>query len=263
MSLSSVAQNNVQHAWGPELAQFCHQATLPIQQKFTEYTMEQALAYVPREPPRNLEEGILRSIKISEKDVERLYIDYLDHVFPSSYLSVDSFKHYMKSYGFETDEKRLERYFKSFNTHNNGSLSFHEFLIGLAMMEPISQHGELRTKFIFRYYSATLEHLSKEDLIHMIADIYPKESKTEQEKNLSLALNNLQVKHVNGKEMVSLEDFSMGIGSHKLRGTSKLCRASKAIFPQISRSIAERIMMSSMKTSPSEIVFNRTYQGKH
>ena len=47
-------------------------------------------------------------------------------------------------------------YFRAFDTHYVGYLTFREVLYGLAAMEPCTQHGltpaEMRCRYIFRYY---------------------------------------------------------------------------------------------------------------
>lgn len=262
MSMETVANGLVKQSWGPEMAKFCSLAMTAFTQEIAEYTLEDALAFVPRDPPRNLEESILRSIQITEKDVERLYLDFLDHCFPSAYKSIDSFKNYMKEYAFESNDTRLERLFKAFNQQNNGRLSFHEFLIGLALMEPFSQHGELRTSFIFRYYDYDGDgYLSKEELSQMVGDIYSKESKEEIAKKVAAAMVDIPNKPINGRVLISLDNFCEAVGEHKFRGTSNLCRAPKDIFSQISRAIAERTLLAGATTSLKGIVFDRNYKG--
>ncbi len=60
-----------------------------------EYSLDQAFFYVPRDPLRNLEEEMLKSGNITEKDKERLFGDFVEHCFQSRFLTIVSFKDYM------------------------------------------------------------------------------------------------------------------------------------------------------------------------
>lgn len=48
------------------------------------------------------------------------------------------------------------RHCRAFDIHQKHMLMFHDYLLGLAAMEPCTQHGgapaELRCRYIFRYY---------------------------------------------------------------------------------------------------------------
>lgn len=261
MSIETVA-GNLSNAWGPELAKFTKLALGPIEETFSEYTLEEALKYVPREPPRNAEETLLCSIKVTEKDVERLYISFLDHCFPSVSACPAAFKHYLKKYAFEKDEHCLEQLFKTFDQHKKGKLSFHEFLIGLTLMEPSCTHGELRAAFIFRFYDVDGDGaLNMEELGKMLTDMHPKKGVQEIAKLLTSALENFPSKSVNERVLVNLQDFCDVVGRHKFRGTSRLCRASKPIFAQITQATAERTVMSREPASSKGIVRDRSYKG--
>ncbi|KAJ6217975.1 hypothetical protein RDWZM_009132 [Blomia tropicalis] len=113
-SIESVARGEMKHPLGPELAKFSKLALKQFSQHFSEYRLSQAFKFVPRDPPQNSEETILKSVGITVTDVERLYVDYLNHCFPSSYCSFDSFQHYMEKYGFETDRTRMAGLFLNF-----------------------------------------------------------------------------------------------------------------------------------------------------
>ena len=106
-----------------------------------------AFQYLPRNPPVTNEEHLLLSANLSEKDVERLYQDYLDHVFPGTVMTQHSFKVYMTKYGLQyADEQRFCATFRAFNYNNNGVITFPELLMGLACADNKSQHNETRAK---------------------------------------------------------------------------------------------------------------------
>ena len=67
-------------------------------------------------PPRTDEEAMLLSSNLSEKDIERLYSDFLDHCFPSMAMAFHSFRVYMTKYGFQFEDERLTHLFFAFNS---------------------------------------------------------------------------------------------------------------------------------------------------
>ena len=141
--LPKVRSGQVPHLWGPELVQCCKYISDKVKQKIAEFGLEEAYMYVPRDNPRNLEEEMLKSLQITQTDVERLYGDFLEHCFPSLYQTYDSFRVYMSKYKFEREETRLAKLFNAFNIARNGYLSFHELLLGLICMEPAALHAEV------------------------------------------------------------------------------------------------------------------------
>src|SRR5699024_2864859 len=143
----------------------------------------------------------------------------------------------------------------AFNHSNSGSVSFHEFLIGLAFMEPGSQPGELRAAFLFRYYDLDEDgYLNAQEMSLMMADLNPKADKKQVAAKVSSALSEISTKTVHSKSVLSLEDFRQAIVSRKLSGTSALCRSSKSIITQISKAIADRTAVHGA-TSLSGIVY--------
>ncbi len=61
---------------------------------------------------------------------------------------------------------------------------------------------------------------------------------------------------------IDYQDYSKAVGQHKFRGTSQLCRSSKPIFSQISRSMATRTLKrTTAKTSLNSIIADRKHTG--
>ena len=133
--------------------------------------------FVPRDPPRNAEEDMLKSLAITQTDVERLYASFLDHCYPSLQLTIDSFKCYMAKLHINMDMTRL---FAAFNYSASGYISFHELLLGLACIEPSCRNGAYRIKFLFRYYTNRSGHLDEPQLRAMVADIMAQSGGTDQ-----------------------------------------------------------------------------------
>ena len=128
LSLTDVQNSNVDNLWGPEVVQFARSLTQTKKQSINEYSLDDAFLYAPRDPPRNLEEVMLKSTNFTEKDVERLYSDFIEHCFPAFFMTQTSFNDYMSKYGFEKMDRKLELLFKAFNYHktiSSHSMSFY------------------------------------------------------------------------------------------------------------------------------------------
>lgn len=200
--LSVLQSGVVDKVWGPELLEFSRWTSAPGAQRIQEISLKQAFCYVPRDPPRNLEEAMLKTASVTEGDVERLYADFVDHCFPSFGMTIWSFKEYMLKYGFESNDQRLVRLFHAFNYQRNGYLSFHELLLGMAAMEPNTVHGEARVKFLFRFYDRKNKGLLFEnDFRKMISDIFPdlESKKTEFDTKVREAAKSFTISEIGGK----------------------------------------------------------------
>nr|XP_027201910.1 uncharacterized protein LOC113795879 isoform X1 [Dermatophagoides pteronyssinus] len=241
--------NYIPNLWGPELIQFCRQSRKkPIAQQIRELSLEKAYFFLPRDTARNLEESILKSAHLTDKDVERLYQDFIEHCFPSTYQTFESFRCYMSKYGFDRNDCRLNSLFNAFNFQNNGFLSFHELLLGLATIEPDTVHGEWRVRFIFRYYNNNgTGNLDMNEFQRMIIDLNQGLSLSIESINLKIreSLHEIGTKLVNNKCVITCDDFVQAIGSHRFRGTSSLCRSSKSLFELLSRTVSAKALKKS------------------
>lgn len=287
--LSVLTSGVVDKVWGPELLEFSRWTTAPGAQRIHEISLKQAFCYVPRDPPRNLEEAMLKTASVTEADVERLYADFVDHCFPSFGMTIWSFKEYMLKYGFENNDQRLVRLFHAFNYQRNGYLTFHELLLGLAAMEPNTVHGEARVKFLFRFYDRKNKGLLFEnDFRKMISDIFPdlESKKTEFEAKVKEAAKAFTISEIGGKfgkfELmiypklvvvchysfdrpycvgITYDEFFKVIGSQRFRGTSGLCRAQKLIFAHISRAVKQN-MAANRSKQLDKVVTKKWYKGR-
>lgn len=56
---------------------------------------------------------------------------------------------------------------RSFDVHQTHALTFHDYLVGMAAMEPHTQHGgmpaEIRCRYIFRFYDKNSDGLLQPD----------------------------------------------------------------------------------------------------
>lgn len=263
---SQLDQGVIEYMWGPELIQFyrCVKDQPAVDCSFGEYNLEMAFQFMPRNPPRTDEEAMLCSSNLSEKDIERLYSDFLDHCFPSMGMAFHSFKVYMTKYIVNFSDNRLMHLFLAFNYSSNGYITFPELLMGLACIDVHSVHNEARAKFVMRYYDvAKRGYLTREDLRQMISDMNPSASAHEVEERLKDTLEHMDSDLEPGsKNKISYRVFLSAIGTHRFRGTSKLCRSSGPIFLMISNVIFSRMKKRDSKHSLQVAnVIEPTYMG--
>src|SRR5699024_1975206 len=93
-------------------------------------------------------------VNLSQHDRERLYADYIEHCFPSFYLSRDSFLMYMAKHEIEIRTQVAVRYYAAFRIRAKHYMTFTELLLGLAAIDLRTDHKEARYKFVFRYYDS-------------------------------------------------------------------------------------------------------------
>lgn len=210
--------------WGPELVQYSRVVAANFEgydERIEEFNIDDVYLYSPRDPPRNAEERMLLELNISEKTIEVLYNDFLDHCWPSLSLPIDSFKHYLRRYGLHPRDDRLNALFLAFNYQKNGYVTFHELLLGLVALEPLAIHSDTRIKFIFRFYDAGSKgFLDMEDVTKLTADLNQCNGAEELRKQ-SLKLAELvgTTTRNEGVESITFGNFHDAIVSQRLRGT--------------------------------------------
>lgn len=142
----------------------------------------------------------------------------------------------MAKFELVSDPARVLRLFDAFNYTRSGHISFHELLLGLACIDPNSANGPARFKFIFRYYDThKTGRLEEAQLRALFKDMGATEQVEEKLQKLT---------EVNGDLTLTEDRFVVAIEAAHLPSTAALCRSSKAIFAQISRSIAIKSLSS-------------------
>jgi diadenosine tetraphosphatase ApaH/serine/threonine PP2A family protein phosphatase/Ca2+-binding EF-hand superfamily protein len=144
----------------------------------------------------------------------------------------------MHEKGLNTDV--CSHIFRSFDAHQRQALTFRDYLLGLAAMEPCTQHGgapaELRCRYIFRYYNQMNDgQLHPSEFRNMVEDIrrlkqLPLDAELIDEDVQSSA----KLFGDSVKETLSLCDFLAAVGSLKFRGTSILFRLPQSALCQLS-----------------------------
>ncbi len=187
--LEAAISGRLENAWGPEVAYFARLvASLGDEEEnnfsvgdesIQEYSLADAFMYKMPPPTENDEGGeeraslrelLAQPSAISLSDVERAYADYLEHAFPSLFLSRTSFLFYLARHNILKEAsgggdlvKVGRRLFAAFSRRTGHQqqqyLSFTELLLGLAAVEQRTKNGRARLAMVFRYYDENRDGL--------------------------------------------------------------------------------------------------------
>ena len=179
LDIEEISNNDIHYLWGPQLKTYSKAFEKIFQRGFYHFFR----TFFCIMPQLQFDQEILESLSITKKQIHLFYIDFIEHCFPSVYMSFMSFKDYLGKYGFKTSDKPLKRIYKAFmkddlfTHHSEDDLLFEELLLGLAHIDPQSVFNNSRLAFVFRYYDFDGDgYLSKEELREMIEDIHEKET---------------------------------------------------------------------------------------
>ncbi|KAH9417130.1 uncharacterized protein LOC113789988 [Dermatophagoides pteronyssinus] len=279
LDLNIVRDGCVENLWGPELVKYCPALNMTPQmmpQKIEEFSSSQVFHFVSKDgTPKNIEESWLKSVKITENDVERLYYEFLEHCYPSYYMTSDSFRQCLFRLGLDLPDLNMDRLFIAFNYMKNGFLSFHELLLGLVALEQDTPHDEVRIKFVFRYYD-TKQYgvLYEEDMKRMLRDLFIitfgekklRSDHLEQKTREAMELFKAQSigRGTRTRQAITWRKFLTVIATHQFRGTSLLCRSKKSIFDHITKRITTQSANQSSKQEPAllRLVVQRKFQSE-
>ncbi|XP_063395930.1 uncharacterized protein LOC134680697 isoform X2 [Mytilus trossulus] len=195
--------------------------------------VETCVEYIETEkvdsPQLTAAESLIKSAKFGKKEQALYFQEYMDFCLPSHYMSYEVFEKYMQFKGLKVDDNMTD-FFRAFDLHKRKFLTFKEVLLGLAALEPSTQHGgmpaEMRCRYIFRFYDKNSDgHLQYDEFRHMVKDI-------RSFKNLSLdeesveedAVKSAKLFGAESKNKLPLGEFLQAVGQLKFRGTSVLFR---------------------------------------
>lgn len=271
--LESAMNSQIATIWGPEVSYFANllSSNGSISETILEFSLQDAFKYMLYSEidtlsvlsQENKHEDELRKllVNLSAHDVGVIYADYIDHTFPSFFLSYHSFHIYMAKHEIEMRPAVVRRYFTAFRTQGRPYMGFSELLLGLAAIDARTAHQEARVSLVFRYYDFNKDNaLSLKEFKRMYENLHTKRRITENEvrdEMRRIGTINLQ----NDDEGVSFEAFNRAIGTHTFRGTSKLCRAAVSPFAQIRRSLAGRKIFKTVENARA-VLCNRPYKGR-
>ena len=176
LDIDLISNDYIDCLWGPQLKHYIRVFDEYFQKVRTVYCLYSKL-YTPHIP----DEQVLKSLNITEKQIQLFYMDFIEHCFPSVVMSFVSFKDYLGKYGFKSNGKTLNRFFDAFikdtNLNDRNFLFFEELLLGLAHIDPKCINNESRFGLAFRYYDVDRDgYLSKEEFREMIEDFHENET---------------------------------------------------------------------------------------
>ncbi|KPM06823.1 serine/threonine protein phosphatase-like protein 6 [Sarcoptes scabiei] len=204
--------------------------------------------------------------KFTENDVVKIYSDFVQHCFPAMHMPFCSFLEYFKLMDFfhkhsdteqddllttdeifkdETYNEFLWNLFRSFSLRKKPSLSFNEFLLGLAALDPKTPTVQLRCTYIFRCFDRDSDGFLnrnefdrfKSDLQKKLAlDSVPNDDQRK-ESNLSTQTKSMMASKTDeidpNKQEIGYVQFIKDALANRFQGLELLLRSEKPIMKTI------------------------------
>ena len=189
--------------------------------------------YHLKDEPHTQGQMVLKTLKITKKQIKLFICDYIEHCYPTPVMSFVSFKVYLRKYcEFSVEEKWLRRLFNgcaSYHENFGYSIHFENLLICLAYLDYECPSVRCRVPFIFLYYDFDRDgYLSEEEFREMVRDIDTNQSHEEIERVVS---DNMFINE--SEEGISFQEFQFRVDEKWLEGTEELCRYYSPILRKI------------------------------
>lgn len=172
--------------WGPEPILFynsiCTKSETYID-IYQELTMDDVCKYlhetlVKENHPMSC---LLNRLQLTDVELGKLFIEYLTNTYPSLYMNKYSMEDFMSRSSLFNLCHEHERLISAFNINNEKSnvgftyLEFDEFLFGICFMDTEcpaeSPYNEIRSSYLFRYYSKCKTKVDFDDLLKCCKDV--------------------------------------------------------------------------------------------
>ncbi|KAJ6221289.1 hypothetical protein RDWZM_007101 [Blomia tropicalis] len=168
VNLQDGMNGNVDKLWGPEVVFYSSYVQTLKQQEIFEVGLDQTYAMLPKDGVKHtLEQEMLVSVNITQQVLEKLYSEFLEHCFPSYYMTYTSFQSYMMEllpeYQLKESETMVLQMFHGYDSKRNGYIGFEDYLLGLVAMDPNCTNNETRFRLIFRYYDLDQDNMLNAD----------------------------------------------------------------------------------------------------
>lgn len=229
--------------WGPEPISYLHEYTNREASKLwfnmNEYTIR-GIIYTIVGNARD--EELLINCGCNQNDVLTLYGEFIQHCYPSQYMTYYSFVTYVTKANLRLETKfDMAALFRAFASNlSYHSITFFEFVMGLAALDKQTLHGgrsgEARVGYIFRYYnSSETPFLTSKDIQRLTEDLMKtKNSNPIDSANIEKEVKNIyQSMGLPDGSPVSGKAFAQAVGSLNIRGTSLLFRMDTSLLIQI------------------------------
>ncbi|CAF0729696.1 unnamed protein product [Rotaria sp. Silwood1] len=87
------------------------------------------------------QEQLMGSAKFNTKLQERIFKEFYSFTFPSEYMSFQAFVEAMDNKLSTTEKTKIQAYFRAFDAQQKSYLTYSDYLLGLAAMDPSTSHG--------------------------------------------------------------------------------------------------------------------------
>ena len=233
LDIESVLNNNIDCFWGLQVKRYLENFDEEIQSVRGDYTIitdifnGYTLTFFG--------EQLLKTLNITEKQIQLFYMDFIEHCFPTTAMTFISFKDYLGKYGFKTSEKIIKRLFNNFSNdttlnERDEYLLFVDLLLGLADIDPQNILESGRIAFVFRYYDFNRDgYLSKEELREMIEDIHENETSD----MIDSIVNDYWLLINPFEEGIDFTDFLVSVNNQTIILPDNLCRFENRILMKI------------------------------
>ncbi|XP_060084736.1 uncharacterized protein LOC132564003, partial [Ylistrum balloti] len=186
------------------------------------------------------QEALIKSAKFGKKEQDLFFQEFMSWCLPSQTMNFEVFRAFITHKGARAD--LVEDFFRAFDTHKRRILNFKEVLLGLAAMEPSTQHGgmpaEMRCRYIFRFYDKNMDSfLQFSEFREMVRDIRQiKGLSTDDEAVSEDAMKSAKCFGTETKNKLPIGEFLTAVGQLKFRGTSVLFRLSHSSLTSLKNS---------------------------
>ncbi|KAF7488631.1 Serine/threonine-protein phosphatase PP1 isozyme 3 [Sarcoptes scabiei] len=279
---SSLSKSIVQKFWGNEIEQCSHllnqlkpgESVQYQSPKIFELNSDDIMKYFHRKISSKLDKSktvvdqlslLMIESKFTENDVVKIYSDFVQHCFPAMHMPFCSFLEYFKLMDFfhkhsdteqddllttdeifkdETYNEFLWNLFRSFSLRKKPSLSFNEFLLGLAALDPKTPTVQLRCTYIFRCFDRDSDgFLNRNEFDRFKSDLQKKlaldsvlNDDQRKESNLSTQTKSMASKTDEidpNKQEIGYVQFIKDALANRFQGLELLLRSEKPIMKTI------------------------------
>ncbi|XP_041377251.1 uncharacterized protein LOC121389658 isoform X2 [Gigantopelta aegis] len=201
---------------------------------------ETVIEYLDGTSETTAQDALIKSSKLGKKEQDLLFVEFYTMCFPSTLMNKHVFSTYMAAKGFQGSNEAL---YRSFDVHKRRLLTFSDVLLGLAAMEPCTQHGgvpaESRCRYIFRYYDTNgTGFLQFEEFKQLVTDVRKLKGLAVDDASVTEdATTSIKLFGITSTDRLPLAEFLIAVGQLKFRGTSVLLRLPRSCLSNVKNAI--------------------------
>lgn len=229
--LDESSQNNL--LWGPEFRGYYEYLNQKLKLRVVEHPIDSILLYFhEKDKVESSIAALYQSRNVSPKMVAGLYDDYLNHTFPSFYMTFPSFRIYMLKCGVKNDRdfgEKVKHLFRCcLNRPDRKSkakyVDFSDICYLIVAMDPATVTNPVRVAFIFSFYDRDMDGVLNEEECQAFIEEISASSKSR-----------FKAEFIDGSESLTLGEFTEAIYDNKMPGVSGMLRLEQSIFVKLSQ----------------------------